>query len=110
MHERIAVDGPVGALRQPLEHFAYRNFDDQLTKLDRYARLMATQMHADGRRAGLISVLIKPVWRLLRGLFIKLGILDGWRGWLFHIAEAGYVRRKYLRLWALSRGVAAGKE
>jgi len=39
-----------------------------------------------------------------------LGILDGWRGWLFHIAEAGYVRRKYLRLWALSRGVSARKE
>jgi glycosyltransferase involved in cell wall biosynthesis len=110
VHEKIAVDGPVGALRQPLEHYAYRSLDDQLAKLDHYARLMATQMHAAGRRAGLASVLIKPPWRLLRGLFIKLGILDGWRGWLFHIAEAGYVRRKYLRLWALSRGVSAGKE
>ena len=30
-------------------------------------------------------------------------VLDGWRGWLFHLAEAGYVRRKYLRLWALAR-------
>ena len=48
--------------------------------------------------------------RLLRGLVIKRGILDGWRGWLFHIAEAGYVRRKYLRLWALSRGVSVSKE
>ena len=107
VHEKIAIDGPVGALRQPLEHYAYRSLDDQLTKLDRYARLMARHLHADGRRAGLMSVLINPAWRLLRGLFIKLGILDGWRGWLFHIAEAGYVRRKYLRLWALSRGVKA---
>jgi glycosyltransferase involved in cell wall biosynthesis len=107
VHEKIAIDGPVGALRQPLEHYAYRSLDDQLTKLDRYARLMARHLHADGRRAGLTSVLTNPAWRMLRGLFIKLGILDGWRGWLFHIAEAGYVRRKYLRLWALSRGVKA---
>jgi hypothetical protein len=42
---------------------------------------------------------------LFRGLIIKRGVLDGWRGWLFHIAEAGYVRRKYLRLWARSRGI-----
>lgn len=110
VHEKIAVDGPVGALRQPLEHHAYRSLDDQLVKLDRYARLMATQMYAAGRRAGLAQVLIHPAWRLLRGMFIKLGILDGWRGWLFHIAEAGYVRRKYLRLWALSRGVPTGRE
>jgi glycosyltransferase involved in cell wall biosynthesis len=106
VHEKITVDGPVGALRQPLEHYAYRSLDDQLAKLDRYACLMATQMYASGRRAGLTQVLLNPAWRLLRGLFIKRGILDGWRGWLFHIAEAGYVRRKYLRLWALSRGVS----
>jgi glycosyltransferase involved in cell wall biosynthesis len=110
VHEKIAVDGPVGSLRQPLEHYAYRDLDDQLAKLDRYARLMAAQMYAAGRRAGLAQVLIHPAWRLLRGLVIKRGILDGWRGWLFHIAEAGYVRRKYLRLWALSRGLSVSKE
>jgi glycosyltransferase involved in cell wall biosynthesis len=110
VHEKITVDGPVGALREPLEHYAYRSLDDHLVKLDRYAGLMAAQMHASGRRSGLLQVLINPAWRLFRGMFIKGGILDGWRGWLFHIAEAGYVRRKYLRLWALSRGALAGKE
>jgi hypothetical protein len=68
---------------------------------------MAVQLHAAGRRSGLLPVMINPAWRLFRGMFIKAGILDGWRGWLFHIAEAGYVRRKYLRLWALSRGALA---
>jgi glycosyltransferase involved in cell wall biosynthesis len=110
VHEKIAIDGPVGALSAPLEHFAYRSLDDHLAKLDRYALLMATQMHAAGRRTGLARVLLNPVWRLLRGLFIKRGMLDGWRGWLFHIAEAGYVRRKYLRLWALTRGAAERRE
>jgi glycosyltransferase involved in cell wall biosynthesis len=110
VHEKIAVDGAVGTLQAPLEHFAYRSLDDHLAKLDRYARLMALQMHAAGRRAGLLQVLLNPAWRLLRGLFIKGGVLDGWRGWLFHIAEAGYVRRKYLRLWALTRGAASAKE
>jgi len=103
VHEKIAVDGAVGTLHAPLEHYAYRNLDDHLARLDRYAGLMAAQMHAAGRKAGLSQVLINPGWRFLRGMFIKLGVLDGWRGWLFHIVEAGYVRRKYLRLWALSR-------
>lgn len=105
VHEKIAVDGKVGALAAPLEHYAYRNLDDHLARLDRYASLMAAQMHAAGRRAGVAQVLLNPAWRLFRGLVIKRGALDGWRGWLFHIAEAGYVRRKYLRLWALTRGL-----
>ena len=105
VHEKIVVDGAVGALTAPLEHYAYRNLDDQLARLDRYAGLMAAQMHAAGKRAGLAQVLFNPAWRMFRGLIIKRGLLDGWRGWLFHIAEAGYVRRKYLRLWTLSRGV-----
>jgi hypothetical protein len=95
----------VGALGGPLEHYAYRDLDDQLGRLDRYASLMATQMYAAGRRCGFFPVLLNPAWRLMRGLLIKGGLLDGWRGWLFHIVEAGYVRRKYLRLWALSRGL-----
>ena len=110
VHEKIAVDDTVGALSAPLEHYAYRSLDDHLARLDRYASLMAAQMHAAGRRAGLAQVLVNPAWRLFRGLIIKRGVLDGWRGWLFHIAEAGYVRRKYLRLWALSRGVNSNPE
>jgi glycosyltransferase involved in cell wall biosynthesis len=110
VHEKITIDGPVGALHEPLEHYAYRSLDDHLAKLDRYASLMAQQMHANGRRSGLLPVLINPAWRMFRGLFIKLGVLDGWRGWMFHVAEAGYVRRKYLRLWALAHGVTAGRE
>jgi len=103
VHEKVAADAPVGALRGALEHHAYRSFEDHLAKMDRYAALMAAEMYAAGRRCGVWPVLINPAWRLVRGLFVKRGVLDGWRGVLFHIVEAGYVRRKYLRLWVLTR-------
>jgi hypothetical protein len=105
VHEKVAVDGSVGALAAPLEHYAYRSLDDHLARVDRYATLMAAEMFRAGRRSGPLPVLLNPAWRILRGLVFKRGLLDGWRGWLFHVVEAGYVRRKYLRLWALSRGV-----
>jgi len=103
VHEKIAVSGPVGTLSGVLEHFAYRSFDDHLAKMDRYAALMAAEMYRAGRRCGILPVVCNPAWRLVRGLLIKGGVLDGWRGLMFHIVEAGYVRRKYLRLWALCR-------
>ncbi|HYB31794.1 MAG TPA: glycosyltransferase family 2 protein [Steroidobacteraceae bacterium] len=103
VHEKIAVEGAVGRLRSPLEHAAYRSLDDHLARIDRYARLMAEEMHRAGRRCTLAAAFTHPCGRFVRGMLIKRGLLDGWRGWLFHCVEAGYVHRKYLRLWALSR-------
>jgi glycosyltransferase involved in cell wall biosynthesis len=106
VHEKIAVTGSVGKLDAHLEHFAYRNLDDHLARVDRYARLMAAEMFKAGRRCSVAAIVLHPCWRFLRGMLIKRGILDGWRGWLFHFVEAGYVHRKYLRLWALARTIA----
>jgi glycosyltransferase involved in cell wall biosynthesis len=103
VHEKIVVAGVVGSLAGPLEHYAYRSFEEHLARMDRYAALMATEMYRAGRRCGFLPVVLNPAWRLFRGLIIKGGVLDGWRGLMFHLVEAGYVRRKYLRLWALSR-------
>lgn len=103
IHERVTIDGPVMTLQGALEHYSYRNFDEHLAKMDRYARLMAEAQHARGRRAGLAQVLINPAWRLFRGLILKRGVLDGWRGIAYHIVESGYVRRKYLRLWMMGK-------
>jgi hypothetical protein len=40
-------------------------------------------------------------------MIIKRGVLDGWRGLVYHLVEAGYVRRKYLRLWMAARAAGA---
>jgi glycosyltransferase involved in cell wall biosynthesis len=106
VHEKIAVEGVVARLHAPLEHDAYRDLDDQLSRMDRYARLMAQEMQRAGRRCSLAAAFLHPAWRFLRGMLFRLGMLDGWRGWLFHCVEAGYVHRKYLRLWAAGRGAA----
>jgi len=50
-------------------------------------------------------VLVNPQWRFVRGYLLRLGFLDGWRGLVFALIEANYVRRKYLALYARSRGL-----
>lgn len=103
IHERVSIDGPVRELRGWLEHYSYRSFDEHLAKMDRYAALMAQHSFAAGRRASLWQVFFNPAWRFFKGMVLKRGLLDGWRGLVYHVVEAGYVRRKYLRLWMLAR-------
>ena len=108
IHERVSVEGPMRTLNGPLEHYSYRHFGEHLRKMDTYAELMARHMHAAGRRASLAQVLFNPPWRFVRGYVIKRGFLDGWRGLVYHLVEAGYVRRKYLRLWMQKKAPQAG--
>ena len=44
VHEEVVVDGPVGFLQTPLDHFSYASVSDYLTRQDRYALLAAQVM------------------------------------------------------------------
>jgi glycosyltransferase involved in cell wall biosynthesis len=109
IHEKLQLQGAVAKLDGWLEHYSYRSFDEHLAKSNRYAQLMAEQMYAAGKRASLLHLTFNAPWRFFRGMILKRGILDGWRGLAYHLVEAGYVRRKYLRLWMLERMARAKK-
>jgi len=105
IHENTRVQGPVGRLGGHLEHYPYRSLTDHQLRMQRYATLMAQSLYASGRRCGLGRVLLNAEWRFLRGYWLRLGFLDGWRGLVFALIESNYVRRKYLQLYWLSKGL-----
>ena len=105
IHETTRVEGRVCRLSGRLEHFPYRSLADHHLRMQRYAELMAAALHARGKRCGIGKVLFNPTWRFLRGYLLRLGFLDGWRGMVFALVEANYVRRKYLYLYIRSRGL-----
>lgn len=105
IHENTKIRGRVSRLRGHLEHYSYRSLSDHLSRMQRYADLMAQALYARGRRCGLTPVLLNPQWRFMRGYLLRLGFLDGWRGLVFALIEANYVRRKYLGLYMRSRGL-----
>jgi glycosyltransferase involved in cell wall biosynthesis len=107
IHENTRVQGRVGRLRGHLQHYAYRSLTDHEARMQRYATLMAQSLYESGKRCGLPKVLLNAQWRFVRGYLLRLGFLDGWRGLVFALVEAGYVRRKYLRLYMLSRGLSS---
>ncbi len=104
VHEHVSVDGETRTLSGDLQHHAYRSLPDQLSRLERYARLMADHMHAHGRRAHVLNILLNPFWRFVRGFVFRGGFLDGWRGLVYAYVEANYVRQKFIMLWLLQQG------
>jgi glycosyltransferase involved in cell wall biosynthesis len=105
IHENTRVSGRIGRLHGLLEHYSYRSLSDHHIRMQRYADLMAHALYARGKRCGVLKILFNPQWRFVRGYVLRLGFLDGWRGIVFALVEANYVRRKYLQLYMLGKGM-----
>lgn len=78
VHERLEVDGSIGALAEPLNHYPYADADDMAKKLDFYSEILARSYSLKGRSRALI--LLRPFTRFLSGYVVKLGFLDGAEG------------------------------
>ena len=103
-HDRVSVDGSVARLAGELLHDHYRSLDDHLRTIDRYTTVMANAMRAEGVRARLSVVILRPPARFFVFYFLRRGFLDGWRGLLLAYLAAHYVRMKYVKLWVAATG------
>ena len=100
-HDRVELDGDAVALSGELQHEPYRSFEDHLATIERYTTITARELHAEGRRARLIDLVLRPPLRFLDFYLWRRGFLDGWRGLLLAYLAAHYVRMRYAKLWVM---------
>lgn len=87
VHEQIEINGKVGYLKEPLEHFAYRTREDYWKKAESYTTLRAMEMKSLHLpiNIGLWFTynIVKPVATFV-SLFVRhKGFVDGWYGLVF---------------------------
>jgi glycosyltransferase involved in cell wall biosynthesis len=101
VHESVSVDGPVGRLRNHLEHHAYRDVSHHVETMNRYTTLAARQMAESGRDATLTDLVIHPPAAFVRNYILRQGFRDGLPGLVISSMNAFYVFLKFAKLWAL---------
>jgi glycosyltransferase involved in cell wall biosynthesis len=106
VHERIVFDGPVGTLREPLQHACYETMDEVRKKSELYALAAAQSLHKRGRHGGPVIAAIKASTTFLQHYVVRRGFLDGRAGWGIAISSAAGKWRRYMRLSELNRGQA----
>jgi len=80
VHESFRADGNVRCLSTPLLHEPYRDLSDALRKASLYARLSAADRAAQGKRAGVAAIAVRPLFEFFRSYVVKRGFLDGATG------------------------------
>ncbi len=102
-HGRIRLEGRAVRLEGVLEHRSYADLADQLARIQEFSDVEARALHAEGRRARAVDLLLRPPARFLRAWIQKGGFRDGVPGLVVAAATAFHVFLKYAKLWELER-------
>ena len=97
VHESVVVEGPVGELEGDLLHYTCDDLSAHIQTVDRYTTLAAQEWIDRRRRAPLWRLAVGPPWAFVRSFVLKLGFLDGARGFLIAVMAAFYVFAKYAK-------------
>ena len=101
-HDHVKVDGPVGTLGADLEHLSYRDVSHHVTKsIDFFSTISAKEKLSRGQSFITVQLLLGPPWKFTKMFFLRLGFLDGWRGFIVAMLGAFFVFLKYAKLWEL---------
>ena len=103
VHADMETTGPTPTLAAPLLHYTFPSFTAYLEKLHRYALWGAADLYRAGRRAGPLSVALRPAWRFVRTYVVQAGFLDGTRGLVLCALQAYGTFLKWARLWEWRR-------
>jgi (heptosyl)LPS beta-1,4-glucosyltransferase len=101
VHEELILEKGLAAtkLKGDLLHYTYYTVAEHKERAAKYARLAADKLQGKAKAKLLAKALFSPGWRFFQMYFLKLGFLDGWRGWRIATVTAGEVWRKYW--WAM---------
>ncbi|MFC1461615.1 glycosyltransferase family 2 protein [Verrucomicrobiota bacterium] len=105
-HDQVIVDGPVKRLKGCLHHYTYDSISDQMKTLNKFTTISSTGMKEEGRKFYATDLLVRPLFRFVRGYFLKGGLVEGYRGFIIAVLTAVGVFLKYAKLWELHHASA----
>lgn len=101
VHEsfRLAAGNTEGNLDGTLAHAGYASIESYVERLNRYTGLAAEGLVERGVPFRPLRLWFGPLATFLRIYVLKLGFLDGVRGWIVAVGSAYYVLTREAKLW-----------
>jgi glycosyltransferase involved in cell wall biosynthesis len=98
VHESVKLSSQPGRLKNHMLHYSYRTMFDYWARLNRYTELDAEKKFRQGKRFRFYRVFVLQL-EIVKRLFLRMGILDGFPGIFYHIFSAVSSLVKYAKLW-----------
>lgn len=85
-------------LKGNLLHWFIDNHDEHIQKINKFSSISADSYFQAGRKSNYFKILFNPMFHFLRGYFVKLGILDGYNGFIISVLNSYMCFLKYIKL------------
>lgn len=106
VHEGFVLHGdkPPGYLRGAIWQLPFAGFGQIQSKAARYSTLGAQRLAAEGRVGGMGKALARGFWSFFQHYVLKLGMLDGWAGFVIALGNFEGTFFKYAKLYEMQAG------
>ena len=102
-HASLDIREETSKLKGDLIHYTYSSFDDHIKKLINYAETVSESYYKKGKKFRLYNLIFNPFFTFIKKYILKLGVLDGSRGFITSLSSFIYVFLKYSFLWERER-------
>ncbi|MEQ9301419.1 MAG: glycosyltransferase family 2 protein [Cyclobacteriaceae bacterium] len=103
-HDRIILNE--GASKNYLEgnllHWVLPTYEAHIDKANKFSTIAAKEAFKRGKKASILTILSHAFWRFFNSYFLKLGILDGYNGFVICSLSSFTVFLKYIKLRQLN--------
>jgi glycosyltransferase involved in cell wall biosynthesis len=103
VHESVEVQGMIGELDVPIEHFTESSLGKIIQKIDKYSTLGAEEAFNAGKTSSPFSAFMRAFFTFNQDYFLRLGILDGRQGLTLAVTDAVNKFFKYAKLAELGK-------
>ncbi len=104
IHEGLIVEGPISSeLNGDILHYTYRDVTDHIKRLNRYSKMQVEDIVKKGKKLLYLRVIILPPITFVRFYVWKMGVLDGFPGFLIALISSWSTAMKYIKAIELNR-------
>jgi glycosyltransferase involved in cell wall biosynthesis len=102
VHENLIVQGAIGTLANPMDHFTERRIRDHFRKFGLYTTLAAEDKGRTVHAVHAADLMLRPLIVFLKSYVLKQGFRDGVRGLIVSVFAGMYTFVKYAKLWGMT--------
>ena len=99
VHEKPVGELPVVTLDGYIKHYTYKDWEQYTAKMNQYSSIGARNNYLKGKKCSFVKdIVLRPIFAFLKMYLLKLGILEGWLGFVLCVNYSNYTQNKYIKL------------
>jgi glycosyltransferase involved in cell wall biosynthesis len=85
-------------LKGDLLHYSYKSIQEHINRVDFFSTIAAKAYFEQGKKCRWHHLIIRPAHAFVRDFILRLGFLDGYKGWVIARFASYYTYLKYVKL------------